>query len=593
MLLCACSGGSTFSPKGAATPTPSPVPTGSATAYVCPTSDSASSSIASADEARRIAPLRHQAATATPGLIAVSYARTTALNSHAALVAREVSLGANLVREYDFPHARLLTRVLSVAPARTASVEAALRALPGVRAVGATGARLHPSSVTGPYFPNDPYFTGFSTTIAPSSGGTPPPPTYEVGPLEGGTSLPSQWDMHAVQLEHAFAYSQPGNGSGVTNAKALGSSGVKLAIIDTGEDSTHPELSSKIAYQRCFITNPSGNQSRSNFSTDMLGHGTDVSGIAAADLGNGLGFTGAGGNATIYAYRVFPTPDDSCASDKTADAQCDADLGDIVSAIEDALAQHVNVINLSLGGGTCSSGGVDPDPLQGAAIADAIADNVIVVAAAGNNSSGGSIAPLEAPACDDGVIAAGATSLADGFPNGAGNSDGTAANPFEYVASYSNAGSPGAAFGSASAWGIVAPGGDPSAAEESGASAIDYFHWITNIWTSTPYQASAGDETFVGNCHDDYPNGDLATPPVDCRVVIAGTSMASPHIAGAAALILAVNSAYQSPAAMKQLLCSTADDIGDPNEGCGRLNIYRAMAAALKDPNPPPTSPVP
>jgi len=63
--------------------------------------------------------------------------------------------------------------------------------------------------------------------------------------------------------------------------------------------------------------------------------------------------------------------------------------------------------------------------------------------------------------------------------------------------------------------------------------------------------------------------------------------MASPRVAGAAALILAVNPSYQSPSKMKSLLCTSADDIGDPHEGCGRLNIYRAMAVVVGDPTPP------
>jgi subtilisin family serine protease len=63
--------------------------------------------------------------------------------------------------------------------------------------------------------------------------------------------------------------------------------------------------------------------------------------------------------------------------------------------------------------------------------------------------------------------------------------------------------------------------------------------------------------------------------------------MSAPHVAGAAALILAVNSSYQSPAKMKQLLCSTADNINASHEGCGRLNVYRAMATALGDPSLP------
>ena len=589
LLVAGCSGGGGGStPRNNPTPTPSPAPTGAAAAFVCPSSDSASAvRVAGSASRRRVLPARHTAAATAPtGLIAVSYSRSAAQNSHASIATREAAFGASFVQEYDFSHIGRVTRVLSVAPARAASVKTSLRSQPGVLAVGDAGVRRYASSVTQPYFPNDPYFTGFATTIPPDAGATAPPATFEVGPLEQSAAVPGQWDMHAMQLEHAFAYSQPSNGSGVTNPSALGSNSVKIAIIDTGEDNTHPELHAKIAYQKCFITNLSGTQSKSNFSSDPFGHGTDVSGIAAADLGNGLGFAGAGGNAAIYGYRVFPTPDDNCANDTLAasDPQCGADDSDIVSAINDAVAQHVNVINLSLGGGACASG-VDPDPLEGDAIADALAANVIVVAAAGNDSAPGSVAAVEAPACDTGVIAVGATGLADGQPNGAGNSGGSASSPYEYLASYSNAGSPGAALNSAAAWGIVAPGGDPTSAADD-----DNFHWIENLWTSTPYQSSPSDANFTGECTDDYPNESGTTPPVDCRTEIAGTSMSSPHVAGAAALILSVKPSYQSPSAMKQLLCQTADDIGDPHEGCGRINIYRAMAQALADPSPPPPS---
>ena len=76
-------------------------------------------------------------------------------------------------------------------------------------------------------------------------------------------------------------------------------------------------------------------------------------------------------------------------------------------------------------------------------------------------------------------------------------------------------------------------------------------------------------------------------PPVDCRTLIAGTSMSTPHVAGAAALILAVAPQYGTPSMMKTLLCQTADDIHDTHEGCGRLNVYRAMAVAIGDSSPP------
>jgi subtilisin family serine protease len=419
--------------------------------------------------------------------------------------------------------------------------------------------------VSAPYYTNDPYFAGFI------AGGT-----YHVAPYAESPTVPGEWDMHAIGLDFAFAYAQGGNGSGIVNAAALGSSSVKIAIIDTGEDTTHPELGGKITYQKCFITATTGAQSTSNYATDPQGHGTNVAGIAGAATNNGFAFVGTGGNVSIYGYRVFPTPDDTRANATGSDAQCSTDTADVASAIADAVDNGVNVINMSLGGDSCTNG-QDSDPVEGTAVADAIAANVIVVAAAGNDGN----SPIEAPACDSGVIAVGASALGDGQPNGT-SSVGSASAPVEYVASYSDFGAPASAAKSASAWGIVAPGGDPN-----GTSDGDDLHWIEHIWTSMPYQSSPADTTFAGSCTDDYPNSTSTAPPVDCRTEIAGTSQATPHVAGAAALILSVNPAYQSPSAMKTLLCTTADDIADAHEGCGRLNIYRAMAKALGDPNPP------
>jgi subtilisin family serine protease len=493
----------------------------------------------------------------------VTYAAASVLRDRASVAAREQRSGVSFVSELDHPNTRLVTRIVRVPSGSLEADASALRSLPGVLGVGRTGYHLHALSVTTPFFPNDPYFAGFSGSTAP---------LYEAA------AVPGEWDKHVERLEDAFAYSQTGNGSSVHNANALGSSSVKIAIIDTGEDTSHPELASKIVYTKCFITSPSNVQSSSDFETDPQGHGTDTSGIAAAASGNGLGFTGSGGNAVLYAYRVFPTPDDSCATD-SGDSQCDADTRDIAASIQDAVAQHVNVISISLGGGNCS-GGNDPDPNEGAAVADAIAAGIVVVAAAGNSDT----SSVSAPACDAGVIAAGATALADGSPNGSGNSNGSPSAPNEYVASYSNYGSPGKNVNSASAWGIVAPGGDPSGGTDN-----DDLHWVENIWTTTPFDSKFGANP-NGPCTADFDN---AGGTVDCRVLIAGTSMATPNVAGAAALILAVNSSYQSASAMKTLLCQTADDIDDPHEGCGRLDVYRAMATALGDPTIPSARPIP
>jgi subtilisin family serine protease len=517
------------------------------------------------------------------GMIAVEYSGTLDARAKSLAVSREASVGARLMREKSYTTIGRYLRILHVTPGTESSAIAALRTQSGVVEASVTGTARRIETVSQRYFTNDPYYTGFKQATLVAAGEPGASSTYEVAPYEESTSVPGQWGDHAVSLDYAQEYSQSGNGSGITNSGALGSSNVAIAIIDTGADTTHPELSGKVTRQRCYITDPSGQQSTSNYSVDQFGHGTDVAGIAAANANNSLGFTGTGGNVSIYSYRIFPTPDDNCAPGDTAgnnDSQCSTTSLDIASAVDDAVSAGASVINLSLGGGVCN-GTTDPDATEGAAIANAIANNVVVVAATGNEGTQG----VSAPACDSGVIAVGASGLSDGVATGTNSAaTGSASSPVEYVASYSQYGSPAAAAGSTSAWGIVAPGGDPNSTTDEGEN-LDEFHWIENIWTSTPYMASSTDQTFAGSCTADL--GAVESATVDCRTLIAGTSQATPLVAGAAALIISANSSYKSPAKMKQLLFANAHDIGDPHEGAGRLDIYRAMAMAVGDPSPP------
>jgi subtilisin family serine protease len=592
-------------PRATPTPTPTPTPNASptvastnrSTAFTCPTVvEPAAAARAGVRgdmaEATRRMVLKQRAAASSNDTttLAITYGSRSATPALGKLTPQEAAAGGAYISQFAFAHTGKLVRVITVPTASLANAEGALRAQPGVTNVGVTGAKRSAMTVT-PYFPSDPYFQGFSfaQNIQAVAGTTasPQPATYELPPYVETALVPGQWDMHAIQLEYAFGYSQPGNSIGPVPG-ALGSANVKLAIIDTGEDPTHPELIAKITRQRCFITSADGRtQSTGNLSVDEVGHGTNVSGIAAADTGSGLGFAGAGGSTRILAYRVFPTPDDNCSNAGSTDAQCETNTVDIASAIHDAVQQGASVISMSLGGGGCTGSGNDSDPTEGAAVEDAIAAGIIVVAASGNSGGAG----VSAPACDSGVIAVGATGLDDGQPNGTGPFGGTSNTPVEYVTSYSQYGSPANQPGSPNAWGIVAPGGDPASGTDG-----DDLHWIENIWTSTPYMSSAGDKSFAGECTDDYPDSRASTAPVDCRVLIAGTSMATPHVAGAAALIIAATggsgSRYASPTAMKTLLCQTADNLGSTqSQGCGRLNVYRAMAQALTDPVPPPPAP--
>ena len=73
--------------------------------------------------------------------------------------------------------------------------------------------------------------------------------------------------------------------------------GVKVGIIDTGIDYTHPELAAAYAGGYDFFNNDSD-------PFDDNGHGTHVAGIIAAQM-NGQGVVGVAPGASLYAYKVL------------------------------------------------------------------------------------------------------------------------------------------------------------------------------------------------------------------------------------------------------------------------------------------------
>jgi subtilisin family serine protease len=494
------------------------------------------------EDRRRFLPSASSTAQYVPGVVNVTYNRSQYMARSSTLSAHAVTAGAQLANQLDLAAINRVTQILRVTPGTEAAVMAKLKQDPAVVSVGRSAYRHLESST--PAYTNDPYENGF----APSN----TPPLYE------GSSSPGQWDLHVVCAPNAWGYGTASNGTGSAHAGAAGgSSGVPIAIIDTGADLTHPELQpvSRIAWAEA-ETSGHGTVTSTGVGSmhDNDGHGTNVAGIAAATANNGLGFAGVAYNAPLMIFKVFP----DCPANST---NCTASSADIATAITDAVSKGAKVISMSLGADT-------PAGDEESAVANAIAQNVIVVAASGNGNSNTGLAnsSLSYPAADPGVIAVGASAIDDTNP----------AAPVLKVASYSNYS--GANPGS---WGVVAPGGDacPGTPEGGNCSDNDDLHWIENIYSSTA--------TSPGDCSPDFGNPGGAT---DCRILIIGTSQATPHVTGAVALLLSVGVA-QNPTTVKNLLCDSATAIQSSStnashQGCGELDVYRAMAAALGDSSP-------
>lgn len=297
-----------------------------------------------------------------------------------------------------------------------------------------------------------------------------PPTSTPPAPLAGDPRRAEQWHIAALGLESVWTRAR---GDGVT-----------IAIVDTGVDLSHPDLTPNLVPGRDIVDGDDEPQ-------DVDGHGTHVAGIAAAATGNGVGGSGVAPNAKIMPVRVLG-----------ADGSGTED--DIAAGIRWAVEHGAQVINLSLGESGFVARLRKGGPLN-AAIREAGAAGVVVVAASGNEGSTRRSYRIGVP-----VIVVNASDR-DGKP-----------------AAFSNAGDLRA---------VAAPG--------------------VGILSTAPTAATTI-----------WPSGSAGYEQLD------GTSMASPVVAGLAALLL---SAGIAPGDVAERMVSTVTPNDDPRLGAGIIDPTRAV----------------
>ncbi len=306
--------------------------------------------------------------------------------------------------------------------------------------------------------------------------------------------------------------------------------GIKIAIIDTGVDYTHPDLGGCFG-EGCKVMGGYDFYNDDSDPMDDHGHGTHVAGIAAGEDGNNVGLKGVAPSATLYAYKVL-NEDGS------------GNFDDIIAAIETAMdpnhdfnySDHLDVISMSLGGR-----GTSDDPLAVATDNAVIVGSVAVVAAGNSGPEGNNVCrklsrygyySICTPGTSRRAITIGASLIE---------------NNEEMVAGFSSRG-PALSSGMLPTFkpDLVAPG--------------------VNICSSQWDDAWSEYE-----CVDDE------------HTSISGTSMATPHVAGAVALLKQAHPDWTSEE-IKSSLQTTARVLTFAEmpfnvyeQGGGRIDVYEAV----------------
>ena len=152
--------------------------------------------------------------------------------------------------------------------------------------------------------------------------------------------------------------------------------GIRIAVIDSGIEATHPDLAGQVIVNRNFVDGETERAER---------HGTGVAGIIAAKADNGIGIAGIAPDARLLGLRA-------CSQRDSAGGGTVCDSFSLAKALYFAIEQKADVINLSLSGPS--------DLLLGELVKTALGHGSVVVAAFDRRKADGGF-----PASVPGVIA--------------------------------------------------------------------------------------------------------------------------------------------------------------------------------------------
>jgi subtilisin family serine protease len=201
----------------------------------------------------------------------------------------------------------------------------------------------------------------------------PMPARWIASPAKSNTIDPKQQEQWGLQAMGWFGAKRP---------TALQAGRVKVAVLDTGIDQTHPDLKGVVASY----------DHKSNGATDVVGHGTHVAGIIAAVTNNGIGISGLAA-CQLAVWKIFD--DDPINGDFYVNGEL------YLRALGLLPDTGSTIVNLSIGG-------TEQSRAEALLFRRLRERNIIPIAAMGNEYEEGN--PVEFPAAYPGVIAVGAIS---------------------------------------------------------------------------------------------------------------------------------------------------------------------------------------